>query len=116
MQMLVCSAGGATFALVFLDVVEPARVADALSELRAVAVSNMQGVNPKSESVQVVGMTPNLNALRVSLAGRLPDGTPVQAHAAFFAKGLRVYQATVMGPTLTPQVTQTFLSGLRFPL
>lgn len=115
MHMLVCSAGGATFALGFIDIANPTRVADALVEMRASTVTNLQGANPKSQPAQVTGMTPNPNALRLSLVGRLPDGAPVQAQAAFFAKGLRVYQATVIGPDLTPQVTQTFLNGLRFP-
>lgn len=115
MHMLVCSAGGATFALSFLDIANPARVADALIEMRAAAVTNLQGANPKSQPAQVSGMTPNPNALRLSLVGRLPDGAAVQAQAAFFAKGLRVYQAIVIGPDLTPQASQTFLNGLRFP-
>ena len=32
--------------------------------------------------------------------GRLPDGRPVTAHAAFFVHGVRVYQATAIGEAL----------------
>lgn len=114
MHMLVCSTSGVTFAMGFLDIADPARVADALSEMRAAAVNNLQGANPKAEPIQVSGMTPNPQARRLSLVGRLPDGATVEAHAAFFAKGLRVYQATVIGTAPAPQVTQTFFDGLRF--
>ena len=114
MNMLTCSTGGATFALGFVDIADPARMAQALSELRAATVSNLQGTNPKPEALHVAGMTPNAQAVRLSIDGRLPDGAPVQTHASFFAKGLRVYQATVLGPALTPQVTQPFFNGLRF--
>ena len=60
-------------------------------------------------------MTPNPQALRLSVAGRLPDGSAVQEHAAFFTRGLRVYQATVIGAQLSPPAVETYFGALRFP-
>ena len=42
-------------------------------------------------------MTPNPAAIRLRVEGRLPDGKAVQEQAVFFVRGLRVYQASVIG-------------------
>lgn len=115
MEMLVCKTGGQTFAISFLDVADPARVTATLVELRVVALANVQGVQPRVVPAQVTGMTPNTQAVRLAALGRLPDGAGVQAHALFFAKGLRVYQATVIGAQTAPGVVETFFGGLKFP-
>lgn len=115
MQMLACNAGGATFALAFADVADPARVGATLAELRATAASNLQDAAPRNAPLQIKGMTPNEHAARVTIAGKLPDGAAVQEHAAFFTRGLRVYQATVIGASPAPEVADIFLAGLKFP-
>lgn len=115
MEMLVCPAGGATYALSFADVVEPAQVATALAELRATALRNLQAAQPQIAPAQISGMTPNVEALRLSVVGRLPDGAAVQEHAVFFAKGLRVYQGTVIGAKPAPEANEIFLSSFKFP-
>jgi hypothetical protein len=115
MQMLACNAGDATFALAFVDVADPTRVGATLAELRATAASNLQDASPQSVPLQIKGMTPNDQAARLSISGKLLDGAAVQEHAAFFARGLRVYQATVIGAQPAPQVVDTFIAGLKFP-
>lgn len=115
MQMLACSAGDATFALAFVDVVDPSRVGATLAELRATAASNLQSAPPQSVPLQIRGMTPNEQAARLTISGTLPDGAVVQAQAAFFARGLRVYQATVVGARPSPELADTFIGGLKFP-
>ncbi len=115
MQMLVCSAGNATFALAFVDVDDPARVGDTLAELRRLAVANVQGATPETLPLQVRGMTPNPGAARLSVSGRLPDGAAVRAHASFFVRGRRVYQASVIGSQPAPDAVEPFMAGLKFP-
>ena len=115
MEMLTCATGGQTFALSFVDVADPARVTDTMVELRAATVANIQGVQPRVVPALVAGMTPNAQAVRLATLGRLPDGVAVHAHAIFFTKGLRVYQATVIGVQPAPEVIETFFSGLKFP-
>ncbi len=114
MRMMVCSAADMTFAVSFVDVAEPARVGAVLTELRATAVRNVEGAAPQFGPWPLAGTTPNDGAGRLSVRGHLPDGAPVQAHAAFFARGLRVYQATVLGAAPTPAAVETFLGGLKF--
>ncbi len=115
MEMLVCPAAGATYALSFVDVPDPARVGTALAELRAAALRNVQALQPAVVPARVPGMTPNAEAVRVSAAGRLPDGAAVQAQAVFFAKGLRVYQGSVIGATPAAEANEVFFAGFRFP-
>ena len=115
MEMLACSAGDATFALAFVDVADPARIGATLAELRASAVANVRGGAPRSAPLQIKGMTPNEQAARLAVSGRLPDGAAVQEHAAFFTRGLRVYQATVIGARPVPEAVETFIAGLKFP-
>lgn len=115
MQMIACSAGGATFALAFVDVADPARIGATLAELRATAASNLRAASPQSAPLQIKGITPNAQTARLTITGTLPDGAAVQAQAAFFARGLRVYQATVVGARPVPEVADTFIGGLKFP-
>jgi hypothetical protein len=115
MDMLVCTADEATYAVSFVDVAEPSRVSATLLELRTAAVGNVQGAAPLAVPWQIKGMTPNDEARRLSVPGRRPDGVVVQMHVAFFTRGLRVYQATVIGALPTPQAVEVFFSGLKFP-
>ena len=115
MEMLVCPAGGTTYALSFADVADPALVSAALAELRSTALCNVQATEPQLAPAQIKGMTPNAEALRVSAVGRLPDGAAVQERAVFFAKGLRVYQGTMIGAKPALEASEIFFSGFKFP-
>lgn len=115
MRMLVCSAGNATFALSYVDVAAPAGVTLTLTELRTVAAVNVGAASAAPAPLELAGATAYPEAGRVALAGRLPDGGAVKVHAAFFAKGLRVYQASVIGAEPSADAIDGFFSGLRFP-
>lgn len=115
MQMLSCNAGDATFALAFADVADPAQLGATLAELRETAVGNVGGGAAQVASLQIRGMTPNAQTGRLSVTGRLPDGAAIQEHAAFFTRGLRVYQATVIGASPTSHAVEVFIAGLKFP-
>ena len=114
MNMLACSAGEATFALAFVDVDDPARVGATLTALRQIAVGNLQDATPRLAPLEIRGMTPNAQAARLSVSGRLPDGAAVQEHAAFFVRGRRVYQASVIGAQPPAGAVETFIAGLKF--
>ncbi len=115
MDMLACAAGGATFALAFVEVPDPARIGATLAALRDSAVANVRGGEPRSAALQVQGMTPNEQSARLVVSGKLPDGVAVQQYAAFFTHGLRVYQATVIGGAPSQAAVETFIAGLKFP-
>lgn len=113
MEMLVCASNGVTFALTFADIGDPAAVTPAVEEMRAAALGNVAAAEVREQALTVPGMTPNPRAARLRFSGRRPDGAGVQEQAVFFVRGLRVYQATVLAPTVNEPVAETFFGGLR---
>ncbi|MGE5114980.1 MAG: hypothetical protein ACM3N6_00655 [Betaproteobacteria bacterium] len=114
MFIAVCSASGSTFALSYADVGDPAGVEAALRALRGAAVANVAGSAQLGDELRVPGATPGPGAARVHISGRLPDGKPVAIEAAFFARGTRVFQASVISPNrIDAEAVDTFLGGLR---
>ena len=92
------------------------RVGQALAELRAAAVRNLHAQPPAPVEFDLKGATHNDQAVRLSMAGQLPDGRPVREDAAFFTRGARVFQATVLGAHASAEALATFFDGLRFAL
>ena len=113
MQMHVCETAGLTFAVSFVEMDSPQRVAQGLLELQALAASNIGASATPLQALPVPGMTPHGRAGMLSLAGRLPGGSPVRLRAAFFTYGLKVFQATVIGVDPSDEATQPFFSGLK---
>ncbi len=115
MSLASCAADGTTFALSHVPLDDPARITPTIERLRDAARDNVVGrAEPVSEMV-VAGMTPNPQARRWAIDGRRPDGTPVREEVAFFVKGLRVFQATVVGERVAPTTADAFFGGLRLP-
>lgn len=113
MQMLVCSAGGDTFAVSFVDVADPAKVRPALGELRDASLRNVGAAAPPATPFNVPGMTPNPEAVRLAFDGKLPDGRTMRERTAFFVKGMRLYQASVIGAQPSNEAVDTFFAGLK---
>jgi hypothetical protein len=113
MFVYACTASGATFALGYADVADPAQIGPALAALRAAATANMSGSAQPEGVLNVNGMTPNSQARRLRIVGHLPGGRAAQMAAGFFAKGTRVFQASVISPgTLDAEAVNTFFAGL----
>jgi hypothetical protein len=108
-----CQAAGATFALSFTDVQDPARVATTIEALRTAAAGNLGGTPVVAGAAAVSGMTPNPQAQRVRVDGRFPDGTAVREDLLFFVKGTVVYQATVLGARVDAAAVDSFFDGLK---
>jgi hypothetical protein len=115
MEMAACAAGGSTYALAYVDVADPAAVGAVLEALRRTAASNVGAGAPSVAPFAFPGTTPNPSAARLKVDGRLPDGTEVHEHAAFFVRGLRVYQASVIGAEPSAEGVETFIGGLKLP-
>jgi hypothetical protein len=113
MHLVSCAVDGVSYAIVHARVAEPVQVGAALEALRESAAGNIGGQASAQAAFTVRGMTPSPLAVRFSAEGHGADGTPVREQAGVFARGLQVYQATVVGPALDPQATDTFFSGLR---
>lgn len=109
-----CEAGGQTWGLGSGDVGDPARVAPALSALREQAAAQMGAASAPGRALAVPGATPLPGQASIRVAGRLRDGRPGQAQVMVFARGTRVYQATVIGERLDEEAVRTFAEALRF--
>ena len=68
-----------------------------------------------AESGAMVGMTPNVQADRLHIDGRLPGGDGVGVDSGFFVKGTRVFQVTAMGKALPPDALATFFDNIKLP-
>jgi hypothetical protein len=112
MQMHSCDAAGTTFSLSFVDAGEPTRVEPLVAALKASAAANIGGV-PVAQPFAPPGATPNAGSALLRIEGRLPDGRRVTEHAAFFVRGLRLYQATAIGESLPEDAVQTFFGAIK---
>jgi hypothetical protein len=113
MALYACNAGGVTYAFAHVEIGDPHLVGPALTELRASAAANLGAQARADGDLQVPGMTPNAQAGRIRIEGKLPSGELAQAAAGFFVKGTRVFQVTVVGPKLDGQALEIYLSGLK---
>jgi len=112
-----CTAAGTTWGLSYADVADPFRVGPALDALSAAVLNNVHAAAPTgtNDPFSVTGMTPNPHAVRLRAVGTRPDGSAVTVEAAVFAKGTRVFQASMVGGKPDAQSSQTFFSSLRLP-
>ncbi|MCW7539117.1 hypothetical protein OOT46_14835 [Aquabacterium sp. A7-Y] len=116
MEIHSCSGGGWTFGITFADIGDPGRVGPALEQLSQAAAANVGASASPQAPPQVQGMTPHPQARRILVQGRRPDGSALLQHAAFFSKGTRVYQASIVGAEPPPpEVLEGFFDGLALP-
>jgi len=110
----------ATWAVAFAELDDPARVGAALVALRDAAALNLSASSAQPRALQIAGATPHPASQRVQLQGRMPDGRRVGAAVAVFARGTRVFQATVVShgrdadADADADATDNFFANLRF--
>jgi hypothetical protein len=115
LQLHSCRAGGATFSLAAADGAEPAQVTSLLAALRSQALTKLSGSATAEPLPAIVGATPNEQSALVRIVGRRADGRRVVAHAAFFVKGVRLYQAMVLDAddAVGSEAIETFFTSIR---
>ena len=114
LQVLGCDTGGATFAVLSGDIVDPLKDGQVLAQWRAATLANMRGTGPEGRPFLPAGAMALPQSLRVSASGRRADGSKVESQAAYFARGSRVFQAVVYADKVPAEAVETFFSGLRF--
>lgn len=112
MTLLACQVEAGTFAVGYAEMRDPARVGVALRALIDAARTNVQGQSLVLSPAQVPGMTPQPEAQRWQVGGKLPDGRPVTSQGVVFAHGTRVYQATIVAERPGEEAVRTFLDAL----
>ena len=115
LELMACSADGHTFALASADMADPVRIEPALSALAEAARANVGGRLESQRPASVPGMTPNARARVWQLRGRLPDGQAIHEQVMVFAHGLRVFQASVVGPLAGEAQAKPFFESIELP-
>ena len=115
MEVHSCSTGGALFALARIDAADPAAVGPLLAAFRDQTAANLAGPATEQGAFSPPGATPNPRSGRVVIVGTRAGGRRVVAEAAFFVKGLRLFQATVLNADVAggPEAVDTFFGAIR---
>lgn len=115
LTVLSCEAGGATFAVLFADIGDPVRLGEALAHWKAATLANLRATASRETPFRPAGALALPLSVQVVAAGLRPDGSKVENHAAYFARGSHVFQAVIYAGQLKPEQSETFFAGLRFP-
>lgn len=114
LQVLACDAGGAKFALLHADIGDASRAGEALWQWRLAALANLRGTSAKDSEFTPRGASAIAQSAQVLASGQRGDGTSVQSHAAYFARGSQVFQAVIYADRITPEMAEPFFSSLQF--
>jgi len=113
MVLHACRAADTTWALAWADLGDPARTGAALAELKASAATNVGAALLQPLAGRTPGETPNPQAGRFAVSGRLPDGQLVSGRLVLAARGPAVMQATALGPRPDESALDTFFDSVR---
>jgi hypothetical protein len=108
-----CRAADTTWAVAWAELTDPSRAGPALAELKASAAANVGAQQLRPLAGRTPGETPHPLSGRYEVAGRLPDGQPVQGRVALATRGKAVMQATALGPRPDETALDTFFDSLR---
>ncbi|WP_077035168.1 hypothetical protein [Pelomonas sp. KK5] len=109
MGLAQCEAGGRSFALAWAQAPGPELVGSALIRMRESLALRLVASGETPQTINVAGMTPSPQALSQTLSGSS------WARVAVFARGLRIYQATMLGGKPgreADEAWQAFVGGL----
>jgi hypothetical protein len=115
LSALGCDTGGATFAILQAELVDPAVADQVLSQWNRATLANMKAERSQAQPFVPPGADRLASSQRVSAQGRRADGTPVRGEAAYFARGRHVYQAVVYAEEPKGETLQPFFEGLKLP-
>jgi hypothetical protein len=114
LTLYACNANGATWAIGFADMADPALVTPALQELASSASGNVASSAAAAPRPWAPpGATPNLASQRLSVRGQLPDGKAVQMEAGVFAVGTQVLQASHLAAKPDAEAVAQFFEQIK---
>ena len=113
LQALSCSTGGATFAVLTAEIQDASRAGDVLAQWKAATLANLHSASARESAFVPLGARKLPQSLQVVTSGQRADGSKVESHAAYFARGAQVFQAVIYADRLKPDVAEPFFSGLK---
>ena len=112
-NLLSCAAGGVTFAVSMADVNDAGKTGAVLAQWQSAALTNIKAVSPISRDMfKVPGLA--MGGVMVKATGQRTNGQAVNSQAVYFAQDSRVFQAVMYADIISPDVADTFFSGLKF--
>jgi len=113
LNMLSCDAGGVTFAIAAAEVKDATQVPAALAQWQSATLVNMKAAsNTPGVAFKLPGSASG--GVLVKATGQRANGQVVSSQAVYFAQGAQVFQAVIYADRVSPDVAETFFSGLRF--
>jgi hypothetical protein len=113
LQALSCSAGGATFALLAADTEDASRAGEVLAQWKTATLANLHSPSAQETAFQPPGARRVPQSLQVVASGQRADGSKVESHAAYFARGSYVFQAVIYADQIKSEAAEPFFSGLK---
>lgn len=122
--MVGCEASGAMFAIASADMGDAQKAADVLARWEQATLVNMKA-SPLAETAAGAAGSTTSTALKIPGAAGFPapvliaarglraDGSVVNSQAAYFVQGSQVFQAVIYADKISPEVAETFFSGLK---
>lgn len=116
LKVLGCDTGGATFAVLVGDIVDPLRAGEVLAQWKTATLANMRSASTGAQDRPFLpaGAMALPQSLRVTAVGQRADGSKVESQAAYFARGSQVVQAVIYASQVPPEVADAFFAGLKF--
>lgn len=115
MTMLSCKAGDASFALAWTELPQETDVAPALAQWTSATLGHIAGVAAPASAFLFKGSTVQPESVRISKSGRSAAGGDVSFNGAWFAVRRSIFQASVHGAPQSPEVLETYFSGIGLP-
>ena len=113
MNLLSCDAGGVTFAVSMADVNDAGKTDAVLAQWQRVTLTHMKAASPVTRhAFKMPGLASE--AVMVKATGQRANGQVVISQAAYFAQDSRVFQVVMYADKISPDVADTFFSGLKF--
>ena len=113
MNLLSCDAGGVTFAVSMADINDAGKTGAVLAQWQSATLTNIKAGAPITRDAFKVSGLAN-EAVMVKATGQRANGQAVSSQAAYFAQDSRVFQAVMYADSISPDVADTFFSGLKF--
>lgn len=114
LTMRSCDTGGVTLAVGHASLADPRQTTRVLAQWRDATLAGMRA-DPASVAAVApdrLQRLPSLIAARAS--GKSPDGEPLIVQGLWFAQDSEVFAALLYARSVSPEVVESFFSGLRF--
>jgi hypothetical protein len=113
LMQLSCDAADVTFAVTVADIQDASKVAVTLAQWQSATLANIKAApSTTGTPIKITGLASG--AVVVLATGKRANGQAVSSQAAYFALGSQVFQAVMYADKISPDIAETFFSGLKF--